>query len=393
MISKLLVPVAAAFLTVTAQAAYFQADLPAANVNPALGTQVIIAGKGLEVGDQWLRAAHTQALLFKDKASSGSIRVIGAIENSRTLTMLSNWGYKNVKVFEQTFTGSRLNDLLKRTGRIASMDWIGHNGAVLGFVLEDYSNRYFLDDARALSGIAGQMTADSYVRVMGCNTGWNLAPAMAKALRVPVAGTFTFADIQKLHETKEWFYHDEGRYPGGKFLKRNELSYVTPINCEADGGCLRLKPVHIAYQGKHGNYGGTVPFIKYFCGDLAASDCNRRMAISLLQFASTTSFASLPTEGQFQEILADHFCPGVKDLTKRQACRQAIRDHVSGTRALAKTFTTSSGHTLSCTMKSCEVKMDCSGGSCIMVGTGKPGTSTIFVDELNAYVQGFRSLR
>lgn len=380
------------FASVPSFAAFFQADLPTTRAQATVGTHIIISGKGLEVGDQWLRAAHTQALLFKDKDVHGAIRVIGAIENDRTLKMLSQWGYQNIQVFEQNFSGPRLNDLLLRNSRIASIDWIGHNGAILGFVLEDYSNRFFLNDARAMAPLAARMTKDSYVRIMGCNTGWTLAPEMAKALRVPVAGTFTFADIQKLHETREWFYHDEGRYPGGVFLKRNEVSYVTPIDCSYDGGCMRLKPVNINYQGKHGNYGGTVPFNKFFCADLPLADCQRRMALSLTQHPSTTHFSSRPSQAQFIQVLADFFCPASKDVTKREACALAISNHVRGVKLLNKTFTTSSGPTITCNMRKCEVVKDCSSGTCVMMGTGEPGTATTFVDELNSYVQGYQLL-
>ncbi len=392
-LSKLSLSIATSLLASQAMAAYFQADLPSARAQSSVGTHLLIVGKGLEVGDQWLRAAHTQALLFKDKTKHGPIRIIGAIENSRTLQMMRDLGYQNIQTFNQTFTGPRLNAALQNTARIASMDFIGHNGAVLGFVLEDYSNRFFLNDARAMSSLRSKMTADSYVRLMGCNTGWNLAPEMAKALQVPVAGTFTFADIQKLFETNEWFYHDIGRFPsGGKFLSRNDVSYTTTVKCDYHGGCLRLKPVHIAYQGKHGSYGGTVPFLKYFCAGVATADCQRRMALSMTQFASVTASAGKPTAAQYQDILADFFCPAVKDNAKREACKQAVKNHASGTVPLRRTYTNSSGPTVICNLQKCETQQVCSDGSCAMVGKGDMKNSTTFVDELDAYIKGYKLL-
>lgn len=373
-------------------ASYFQADLPTSTADSHEGTHLIVSGKGLEVDDQWLRAAHTQALLFKDRKIHGPIRLIGAIENSETINRLNKWGYTNIQVFEKTFTGVRLISRFSQVQKIASIDMIGHNGAILGFVLEDYSNRFYLDDASNMASLASKMSDKSFVRIMGCNTGWNLAPKVAANLKVPVAGTFTFADIQKLHETKDWYFNDEGRYPDGIFLRRNEVSYRTPVNCEADGGCMRLKPVHINYQGKHGNYAGTVPFLKYFCGPVSEQDCQKRMARSLMYEVGLNNSADLPSEKQFQEILADHFCPGYKSTEKRVACRQAVIKHLNGTTQLNSNFSTSDGATIKCTMQKCEIKQDCSGDSCVMIGSGRPGEATTFVNELNFYKQGYKSL-
>jgi hypothetical protein len=369
----------------TTMADYFQADLPSVDSNASLGTHLIITGKGLEVGDQWLRAAHTQALVFKSRTQHGPIRLIGAIENSESISALKNWGYKNIQIFNQIYTGLALVKQIKQVPLVASIDMIGHNGAMLGFALENYENRFFLNEVKALEGMAKKMSPLSFVRVMGCNTGWNLAPALAKALAVPVGGTFTFADIQKVHESNDWFFHDEGRFPGGQFLSTNTISTLEPISCIRDGGCMRLKPVHIPYQGVHGSYAGTVPFMKTFCGQLKAANCQMRMALSMHYAVSVVSHEKLPD-------VADHFCPGYKDAQKRIECKNKVIDHMLGRRALAKNYSTSSGPTVQCSLYKCDIVKDCSSGSCIMRGQNTVN-STTFVHELDAYINGYTLLQ
>lgn len=373
----------------SAFASYFQADLPSKLADNKMGTHIVITGKGLEVGDQWLRAGHTQALLFKDRPQHGSIRLIGAIENSETLKKLNQWGYINIQVFEKTFTGPRLVNVIAQSSKIASIDFIGHNGALLGFVLEDYNNRFFLDGARSMKPLASKMSSDSFVRIMGCNTGWSLAPLLAQVLQVPVAGTFTFADIQKVHETGTWYYNDEGRFPGGTFLRRNEISYNYPVDCYSDGGCMRLKVVRINYQGKHGNYAGTVPFIKFFCGGINSSECFRRMAVSTIYEVSTVPAQGVPTADQFEKIMVDHFCPSYINATRKAECSEAVANHIRGTKKLGSTFSTSDGPTLTCDFNSCSVVKDCTSGTCVMKSASNVPPSTTFVDELNAYMAGY----
>ncbi len=374
-------------------AAYFQADLPSANANPALGVHLVITGKGMEVGDQWLRAGHTQALLFNSRKNHGNVRYIGAIENSESLSLLKKWGYQNIQVFNQTYTGPLLVKQILLNAKVASIDFIGHNGALLGFVLENYENRFFTDDAKALAPLAKRMSADSFVRVVGCNTGWTLAPLLAQVLKVPVAGTFTFSDIENLYNDREWYYHDTGRFPQGEsILKQNDLSFYTPISCVADGGCTRLKPVRINYQGKHGNYTGTVPFLKFFCGALATPDCFRRMALSTTYLVGNVALLDTPTPSQFANLLADHFCPSYVNAQRKSECVQGILNHVDEKKSLASTYTTADGPSLTCDFQKCAAKVNCTSGTCVMEGQLGAKASTVFVDELNAYMKGYRLL-
>lgn len=374
-----------------ARAASLTAELPSAAAEASRGTHVVIVGKGLEVGDQFHRAAHTQALTFRDRPRHGRIVLIAAVENSQTVPMVQSWGYAQIKVDGRTFTAARLIEALGKIPKIASIDFIGHNGAFLGFVLEDYSNRFFLKDIPGLAALRGRFTADAFIRVLGCNTAWKLAPALARALQVPVGGTFTFADVQNLHENGEWFYHDAGRYPDGRFLNRNELSFFDPISCVRDGGCARLKTVNSPYTGRHGNYGGGLPILKYFCADLAKEECARRMALSMQYQTGLRAMDHRLELSAYAENLSELFCPSWKDAVKRRDCRDRVEAHVLGQGRLPRTFSTFAGKPLACDMRQCQFKEECANGKCVFVVTST-APSTAVTDELDMYLLGRRIL-
>lgn len=381
------------FSVLKTQASYFKGKLSTQNDNEALGAHLIIAGKGLEIGDQWLTIAHTQALIFKDKAQHGPIILIAAIDKPSYQEKLKDWGYTDIKVYNQTFTGDRLIEQIAQISRISSIDYIGHNGALYGLALEDYNNRFFLTHAEKLAAYKNKFTPDSYIRLMGCNTGWNLAPKMAELLNVPVAGSFTFADIQDLYNDGSWYYHDKGRYPeGAKHDSVNRSSYTTPTSCQHQAGCSRLKVVTIPYQGKHGTYKMTLPFLKFFCGNLDRERCTTRMAKSVSTLISSTSVLQKPNLAQYSEIVADNMCNSWLDFNRRQDCFQKVMDHMSDKKTLPAAFNTINDKLLSCTTKTCLFKKDCSSGSCVMEGTDTGKPSTTFVDELNLYKEGFRYL-
>lgn len=372
----------------SAQAAFFTADLSNPTAGTGKGTHLIIVGKGLEVGDQWLKAAHTQAMIFRDRPGMGSIRLIAAIENSNFRNQLANWGYNNLKVYNQTMTGNEVLGQIFRVNKIESIDFIGHNGALYGFALEDYNNRFFLKHAKELTKIRDRMSANSYVRILGCNTGWYLAPAVANALNVPAAGSFTYADIEELHDTQEWFYNDAGRYPKGSWLKSNPISYSDTKPCVGKGGCVRLKVVNSSYQGKHGNYGGTLPFMKYFCGALSNDECFRRMALSTATLVSIKPVQGKPSKGDYADIVAEQFCPSWIDSVRRQDCRKKVSEHLLGINSLPPFFSSTSETSMTCDFKTCKFVKNCGDSSCVVDSTTS-GASKTYVNELNAYKRGF----
>lgn len=374
-----------------ALATFAVGELDSQHADPRLGTHVVISGQGLEAGTTWLNAAHTQALVFKDLRSHGRILLIAAVAPEKPdvyLGKIRDWGYENVRYEERDFNSDRLIALLSQIPLIASIDFVGHDGAFLGLALqdEDSNHRFYLSDVDRLAGKV-RFTKDAYVRLMGCNTGWYLAPYIARKLGVPAAGTLTSADVEVLATDQNWYYDDAGLFPPGQEeASENRVSYSDRVPCVTHGGCVRLKAINGSYTGQHGVYAGSVPFLKFFCGSVAQSDCERRMALSTRTLVGV--------HADFATILADQFCPPSLNADNRRQCLQQVSGFVNGKSGLDPFFTTlpDAGTALTCSFTGCLFKaVKDSSGQTVLVSTG-PSKSSVFVDELNAYRRGFQSL-
>lgn len=388
-----------------AQASFIEADLPSPTVNISVGTHVVIAGQGLEDGFNWLEAAQTQALAYRSHSSHGPIHLITAVDDSKRaeyLDMISKWGYVNIRYQATDLTADQVIEILSQLSLVASLDFFGHDGAFLGLALEDENSnhRFYLKDVDHMAGQV-HFSKDAFIRLLGCNTGWFLAPYMAKKLGVPTAGTLTSTDIETLSSENIWFFDETRTYPAGVgHANANSVSYSEPVPCIHNGGCVRMHPINSSYYGKHGVYTGALPFVKFFCGTADRLDCFRRMALSTeflvgVQSLENAAGSTAPSLIDFAENLAEQFCPPEVNQTVRQACLQGVVGHVTGVQKLSPNFTTlPNGVTqLECTFSSCtfQTARDQTGQK--ILESTVATASTAFVDELGAYILGYQKLR
>lgn len=378
-------------VSLLARAEYFQADLVTPNSDPQVGTHLIIVGKSIEFGDLWMAMGHGQALVFKDKLKHGNIRLISAIDNLDTFQeRLKSWGYTHVQHIKKNMAESDVVSIIASTPKIASLDFLGHNGALKGIALENYDYRFFKSGVDELKKYKSHFTSDSYIRISACNTGWNLAPYMAEVLGVPVSGTLTTDGIQALYAPSVWYF--DTNHPNVAALKYNSISYKEPMNCASRAGCRRLKPILTAYSGKHGTYVGTLPFAKYFCGSMTIQDCSRRAALSIITEFSSTAISDQPSLAQYSAGVVDLMCPGYNNLADKLKCKKIVIDHLSGVKSVAPTYSPIEQPLVNCTFKKCKFKtVDDGQGHFVMV-SDLTQASTAFYDELNFYKLGFSLL-
>lgn len=378
----------------SASAAFLTASLAPKSGGLETKSYVVIAGKGLEVSDQFLKIAHTQALIYQDKNPSAKVYLIAGIDKDNAAHLVGRWGYKHTRVYKEDFTATRLINLIGTLKSISGIDFYGHNGAFRGLALEDYENRLYTKEIPALkAAIGAKLEKDAVIRLYGCNTGYILAPLLAKELNRPALGTYTFADTQRILDNGLWYYNDTGRYPEGhSFIGENAISFNQPLSCISGGGCYRLKVVNTNYQGTHGNYGGTVPFLKVHCGNLKTETCASIVAKSTLNLIPSepllVSSQVKPTLAQFAAHVSDQFCGSWVDLEKRADCNSKVQDHLLGRSQLNINFTTTTSPTLQCDLRGCQFQKNCSSGTCVFESTG-PKKTTTYVDELNFYKMGF----
>lgn len=379
----------------TSHSAFLTASLAPKSGAIETKSYVIVAGKGLEVSDQFLKIAHTQALIYQEKNPSAKVYLIAGIDKDNASQLVQSWGYKHTRVYKENFTATKLINLLGTLKVISGLDFYGHNGAFRGLALESYDHRLYTNEVPALrTAIGGKLEKDAVIRLYGCNTGYVLAPLLAKELSVPVLGTYTFADTQRILDNGLWYYNDTGRYPEGhSFINKNQISFQEPVSCVNGGGCYRLKVVNTNYQGTHGNYGGTVPFLKVHCGNIKASICATTVAKSSVNLIPSEPLPGLastkPTLEQFATQISDQFCGSWVDLEKRTVCARKVQDHLLGSKSLNPNFTTTTSPTLQCDFKGCQFRKNCSTGTCVFESTG-PAKTTTYVDELNFYKMGFQ---
>ncbi len=112
------------------------------------------------------------------------------------------------------------------------------------------------------------------------------------------------------------------------------------------------------------------------------------MAEATAHLISVKAVREKPSLNDFAAILADEFCPAWVDGVKRQACRKKVTEHMLGINTLDAKFSTVTGTSMTCDFKSCQLKKDCSSGTCLVTSTTE-GSSRTYVNELNAYRRGF----
>lgn len=363
------------------------------NENPNAPVHVLISGRGGDVGTLFQQAAISLAHKIAEQPGHGPIVTYMKKNTDSNLGQLAQWGVQaqdDGAVFNTTYLVRKLSGL--RQG-IASIEFFGHNSAAAGFQLDGPGNR-LPPTADGFEAIKGLMIPGSFVRLNGCNTGYYLAPWMANRLGVPVAGTFASDDFQELYTNKRFYYHDEGRYPGGPFAATNAISYATTKDC-ANGGCVRIMPVHFAYSGAAGESTAGLSILKFFCPKGDNDDCAKVRARALRLSVGIRPLSAATPFDQVVDVLAEQFCPAYLDAAKYSSCVKALKDHGMGIRALPRDFTTFGDRSLACNNRACAFTMKCGWeaghlpGICHIDAAGND-PSTVFMDEFDATLRGWK---
>lgn len=384
-----------------AQAGYVEADDASPPTTESLGTHVVIAGQGLEAGLTWLKAAQTQVLIYADRKPHGRIHLISAVNPKNPgiyLSLLKAWGYQNITYHAEEFIGDDVVKILEQIPLIESVDFIGHDGGFLGFALEDEGPTHRFYKA-AINKMAGHVrfSANSFIRFLGCNTGWYLAPYAAKILGVPSSGTLTSADVEVLANDQIWYFDENAYFPKNlRPARQNTSSYSRPVNCGSESGCVRLHSVNTNYHGQHGIYRGALSFSKFFCAAVESSDCFRRMALSTRYAVGPRPQQNENANGEsdFEQAMVDQFCPPSPSANQRSVCQERILKHLRGQERLDATFTTLPADVsqLSCDFNHClfNVIKDAKGAN--IFADSLTGPADTLVRELDAYLQGQREI-
>lgn len=240
---------------------------------------------------------------------------------------------------------SLLGDSKISSNKIKSLTLIGHNGAHAGPWLQDGMNRLNFRSPE-LAKLKSKFTPDAYLSLMGCNSGWNVAPAMSKLLGIPALATFTSSGVYILTKNQEYELYSE----------------ATIQNKETRGcggaECLNLRPEGAPYHfHMHSDPRAVwLPISKMVCdASISTETCQRAYANVLLNTISSTNKGNAKADlKEFENIFADQVCGAISTARGQQSCReQALQNLRAGTGF----FPIDRGTPLNClALRSCQIQ-------------------------------------
>ena len=360
-------------------------------------TRLLIAGDGHDLGLLFQEVAKSKALKYHELNPDYQIILITAEEKELdNKQALKRWGFNLQDEKRSSLDGESFLKEAIKFKKIASIDIFSHSSAQHGIHLDGRSNRLDLT-TKGVAQLRSHFIKDAYAYLHGCNSGFYMAPFLSKEWEIPVAGSMTSTNFQKLHNSGDFYLTDPGLAPDSEWKTANDLTFLKTIDCR-DGACMRLKPDNHPYVGFWGEYtDGGLPFYKFFCVKNSTQDCERVMAKSLLSFIGTTNLNSKSSFTDYKKVAIDFLCPINAKRELRKECEENLE---SALLTGDETYNPFSKALLECDFKKCKAEVDCTKvlftkiskpGTCGLKIT-YPGQATTLVREYKSYLQGFKSL-
>lgn len=390
---KFLIGLAMGLLGLAPAHGYIKAVYPG---TPGTKTQhILIAGEGKELGT-----------MFLDSALGKAHKIIEADPNSKVI-IYSNINKSLEKEIEKVqqadlqveFADSSnfglhtlSNELAANSLRIKSLHILSHSAVTYGVHL--YKGGRFSSTNAAWKGLNGKFTEDGYIYLSGCNTGFELAPELARRLNVPVAGTLTSAEFQFLDSAGQWKFSAPISDLNSPAVSSNTISYNTPKSCRA-GACIRMQALYQSYSGYWGDYkNGSFPAFKFFCGNVPTARCEKVMATSLQHQQTDVPLTKDSSFEDFKKAASSYLCPKFNNERRSEDCEKTLNalslsDELSA-------FSPATDFTLRCDSQRCEHKFECAkryivGGDIKCSLAKDEGLSSSFVDEFRRYLRGYQA--
>jgi hypothetical protein len=277
------------------------------------------------------------------------------------------------------------------------MHVVSHAALMNGIGLTDQStDGRWSDKTPGLNKL--RFTDDGYIVLHGCNTGFLQAPAWSRLIGVPVFGSLTATNFQRVYNDGHWWFDDANLIPDGvKKLKANSLSFEEPVSC-GRAGCSRLKADYFTYNGFWGNFGGGggLSFYKAFCNFDGASAqerdtvCKSGMRQFMQVWPSETTLSATSTIAEYKAVVKDFLCGTSKKGVIREECYANLAlSEVTPDLA----FDNFQGTPLQCeNYGPCAVTYTCESTSTVhncVLSAAKNKAPTTMIDEYRAYLEAF----
>ncbi len=397
MFIKGILTVAATLILSNAQASYHVATYNTEDLNPSLPTRVMVAGNGDDLGLLFQEVAKAKAVKYAENFPKDQIVFVAIHEKEMgSEWSLKRFGFKLIRNENEQLDGKELIKELSRYKKILSLDIFSHSSAQFGIHLDGKANRLNIN-TKGLEALKPNFVKDAYAYLHGCNSGFNLAPFLSNVWGIPVAGSMTSTNFQKLHSDGNFYLSEEGYAPNSEWAQTNTLSNDTVSECKT-GTCQRLKPDNTPYVGFWGAYrGGGLPFYKFFCVKNNTEDCLRVMAKSMLSHTLIVNLKKESSLELYKKAVVDFLCPVSSKKDLRGECEAKLEEALVTN---DMTYNPFSRPQVECDFKGCKADISCD--KVLITGIPKPGTcelknnattpATTLVREYKAYLQAFPSL-
>ena len=381
------------------------------SINYSDPTHVFVIGYAGGLSDQFFRTAVGKAQRYRELYPQHQIVVIGPDKidtKSRYLNSYSSYRKRLkrldlnlVRLNEKWLTSHRLIPILDKFQRIKSLEFFSHSAAHKGVGLDDidstsplYRYKRFNEKTPGLTKLKDNLTEDSYIMLHGCNSGFLTAPALAKILGVPAAGSLSSTNFQEPFSDGNWYFNDSGRYPSDLHrLSANPDSYSKSNGSCRQGLCSRLRPEQSPYTGYWGRLNAGLSHYKFFCGQKkAGSRCKRAMAKAFMAQIGILPLDTTSTVEAFKSALREFLCPDASRPEAQKNCQSALRRAEMDSRVTAHGMRR--GKVLNCSFEKCDLKLRCGeeSGSCKILSAAKNPRPQTMVREYLAYIEGFQLL-
>ena len=380
-----------------AQASYHVATFESDKIDYQAPTRLLVAGNGDDLGLQFQYVAKAKAMKYFEQNAKEQIVFITINEKELgSEWSLKRLGFKVLRNENNTFDGKEFLKEATRFKKILSLDIFSHSSAQFGIHLDGKSHRLNVN-TKGLETLKASFTKDAFVYLHGCNSGFYLAPHLSNVWGVPVAGSLTSTNFQKLHADSNFYLSEEGLAPSSEFQESNTLSYNETKQCK-DAACIRLKPDNTPYVGFWGAYReGGLPFYKFFCAKNNEEQCQKVMAQSLLSHTLIVNLKKNSDFETYKKAVVDWLCPVSSKKDLRSEC-EAKLDEALVTED--KSYNPFSRAQIECSFKGCKAEVKCE--KILITGLPKPGTcklsndlkmpATTLVREYAAYLAAFKYL-
>ena len=377
-----------------AHADYLVATYNTPNLDKSKPTRVMVAGDGDGLGLLFQEVAKGRALRYAEANPEEQIVLLSFDDKELgTQHALNKWGFKTIKTDKSTIDGKVFVEEVVQYKKILSIDIFSHSSAQFGVHLAGKANRINIK-TKGLEILKSNFMKDAFVYLHGCNSGFNLAPFLSNIWAIPVAGSLTSTNFQKLHNDGNFYLIEEGYAPSTDWAAANTLSTDTQASC-SNGTCQRLKPDNTAYYGWWGQYKeGGLPFYKFFCVKNSEEDCTRVMAKSLLSHTLVVNLKKTSTLEEYKKGVIDFLCPVSSKKDLRAECQAELENALVTGDMTYNPFTRAA---IECDFKKCQAEIICD--KILLTGMAKPGTCklrndaksppTTLVREYKAYLQGY----